>query len=201
MTDPLRERARSDDSGLTLVELIIYMSLAVVVGTIVVSMLIGTLKGQDQVTSITQATTKGRLLAVTIEKAMRNATAFAVTDGGSTLTVLTTLDKPCQRFTLQRNAAASTVDRDVYDFFVYQGAKLPVGTWPTASTGALASGLVLVDAEDRTSIPFVPDGTKSVQYTLWLATDLKASGRGGPNVDFSAIITPRGTGGNISSCS
>lgn len=200
MLGRLRERMRSDDSGLTLVEIVIYMTLAVVVGTIVVSMLIGTLKGQDQVTSTTQATTKGQLVATTIEMAVRNATAFAITDGGNTLTVLTTLDKPCQQFTLQRNAAASAGARDVYDFFVRQGAKLPVGAWPTASTGALASGLVLVDADHHTGVPFVLAG-KSVHYTLWFATDLKTSVPDSPNVAFSALTTPRGTGGDISSCS
>ncbi|KRA23031.1 hypothetical protein ASD65_00305 [Microbacterium sp. Root61] len=200
MTASLRERVGSDESGLTLIELVIYMTLAVVVGTIVVSMFIGTLKGQDQVTSTTQATTKGQLAATTIERAMRNATAFAIADGGKTLTVLTTLDKPCQQFTLQRNAAASTGSRDVYDLFLYQGAKLPVGTWPTASTGALTSGVVLVDADHHTSIPFVLDG-KSLDYTLWFATDVKASAPDSPNVDFRGTITPRGTGGVIASCS
>lgn len=200
MIGRLRERVRSDDSGLTLIEMVIYMTLAVVVGTIVVSMFIGTIKGQDQVTSTTQATTKGQLAASIIEKAMHNATAFAIADGGKTLKVLTTLAKPCQQFTLQRDAAQSTPGRDVYDFFVYEGQKLPVGTWPTASTGALASGMVLVDADHHTGIPFVLDGD-SVEYTLWFATDLKASNPDSPNVDFTASITPRGTGGAISSCS
>ena len=200
MIGRLRARARSDDSGLTLVEIVIYISLSVVVGTIVVSMFIGTLKGQDQVTSTTQATTQGQLTATIIEKAMHNATAFAIADGGNTLKVLTTLDEPCQQFTLQRNALASTPSREVYDFFVYGGAKLPVGTWPNASTGALASGIVLVDADHHTGIPFVLDGS-SVKYTLWFATDPKSSTPDSPNVDFSAIVTPRGTGGNISSCS
>jgi len=195
-----RERKDSDESGLTLIELVIYMTLAVVVGTIVVSMFIGTLKGQDQVTSTTQATTRGQVAATTIEKAMRNATAFAIADGGNTLQVLTTLEQPCQQFTLTRNASASTAGRDVYDFYVHQGAKLPAGTWPSASSGALASGLVLVDGAHDTSIPFVLDGT-SVKYTLWFATDLKPSSTSSPNVGFSAVITPRGMGGNLSSCS
>lgn len=190
MIRAMRERLRSDDSGLTLVEIVIYMVLAVVVGTIVVSVLIGTLKGQDQVTSTTTATTRGQVVAQSIEKALRNATAVSVPDG-MTLKAVTTLGKPCQAWRLVRNSDDSNAaGKDVYDLQLSQGTSF-------ASWAVIARGLVL----DAGQPVFAYIGS-AYSYSLHFATDLNPKVSADmPSVDFTGRVAPRGTGGDLATCS
>jgi Tfp pilus assembly protein FimT len=161
-----------DDSGLTLVEIVIYMLLATIVGTIVVSMFIGTIKGQDQITSTTEATTRGQVAAQSIEKAIRNSTASSVSGDGKTLMVLTTLSKQCQGWRL------SGTDLQI-------STNNAMTTWKTFATGVTpASGTAVFGYSGST-----------ITYGFSLATDTRP-------VKLTGGAVPRGTGGNlVASCS
>lgn len=102
-----------DDAGLSLIELIV----AVVVGGIVMSAMVmifvNSWKTQEEVISVTDATNRGQLVSSAIERAMRNALYFEVSEGGvvgttgSVLHVRTSLPGglKCQAFQLTAGSA------------------------------------------------------------------------------------------------
>lgn len=67
-------RARDDD-GITLVELLIYTFLAVIVLTIVGSILINSLRAESQVRDAAQSTSTAQLIAESLGRGVRNASA------------------------------------------------------------------------------------------------------------------------------
>lgn len=164
----LRERADEDDRGISLIELIVYIALSAVVATLVTSMLISSLKGQDQVTSVTQATTRGQTIAQAIERALRNATSVVISPDSKTLTVQTTLGEECQGFRLTSGKQLQ--------------AALGAGfhSWkPLADDVAAISGHVAFGWDDG-----------AVTYSLSFATD-------GSPVELRGSVVPRGTGGDV----
>ncbi|MDJ0325036.1 hypothetical protein QMG61_14820 [Cryobacterium sp. PH31-AA6] len=77
---------------MTLIELLVYMVLAVVVLLIVGGLLINSLTTQRTVRNATQASNAGQLVAQSVAQGVRNASALKVTApifGGELLTVLT----------------------------------------------------------------------------------------------------------------
>jgi len=80
------------DEGLTLIELLIYMVLAVVVLFIVGGLLITSLTSEQKVRDSTQASNVGQLVAQSVGQGVRNATAMKVIDlgGGSQLLMVRT---------------------------------------------------------------------------------------------------------------
>jgi Tfp pilus assembly protein PilW len=89
-----------DEGGLSLIELIIYILVLGVIMSGLVVMLVNMWKTQVTVDAQTQATNNGQLVTSEVERAMRNATGFKVTDGGSTLLVETSLpgSRQCEAF-------------------------------------------------------------------------------------------------------
>lgn len=165
-------RASRDDEGLTLVELIIYMSLTVVVGTIVVSMFISTIQTQERVTAVTQATTRGQVVAQSIEKALRNAVDVSIEGtNGDTLKVLTTLSGAgtCQAW---RVTSAGTLQ-------VSTGAGF-------TSWGDMATNVVTLSGARF----FAQDATR-IAYSLGFDAD-------GRTVDFTGAVASRTPGGSVS---
>jgi len=79
-----------DDSGITLVELLIYIMLAVVVFTIVGSILINSFRAQGQVRDGAQSASTAQLVAESVGQGVRNASALEVTTPGAGTTMLRT---------------------------------------------------------------------------------------------------------------
>lgn len=100
-----------DDTGLTMVELVIYIVILAIISSVIVMILTNTLKAQASVTSLTQATTRGQLVASEIEKAMRNAVAFTVSADGSSLHINTSFSgsQQCQAFALTTDGLKMSV--------------------------------------------------------------------------------------------
>lgn len=73
------ERRPSDERGFTLVELIIYSGLLLVVLTIVGSLLINAVRGQELVTTSSQATETGQLIARSVKQGVANASDMQTT--------------------------------------------------------------------------------------------------------------------------
>lgn len=160
---------RPDDSGLTLVEIIIYAALSAVIAVIVTFMLINTLKGQENVTSVTTATTRGQMIAQSIDRAVRNSRDVEVSGDGRTLKVLTTLDEPCQAWRI-------TLDGELE---VSYGQGFP--DW-----GTLATEVVL--AADHPH--FFTRSSDTVDYAFALGTAAH-------DVEFIGQSLPRTAGGSV----
>lgn len=158
---------RSDESGLTVVEIIIYLTLSVVVGTIVVTMFISTITAQDKITSTTTAITRGQAAAQGIERSLRNATAVSVSTDGETLKILSTLDTPCQAWRIHNSNLEVATNTALTNWTVFAEGVTPV-------TGHPAFGW--------------SDAT--VTYALSFDTDTRP-------VKFTGGVVPRGTGGNL----
>lgn len=68
-------RLRTSDTGFTLVELLVYISLMVVVLLIVGGMLINSLQAERTVRSSTQATNAGQLVSLSVGQGVRNSSS------------------------------------------------------------------------------------------------------------------------------
>lgn len=176
MIDARRFDLRRDESGLTMVELVLFIVFSAVIAVIATSVFINTVVSQNQVTSVTESTTRGQAIAQSIERALRNASAASITTDGAgnvVLAVVTSLDEPCQAW---RVTPAGGIDAS-------SGAGF--GTWGELSDRAEAIG---------TTPYFAWDGPR-VRYSYALATD-------GTPVNFTGAILPRGSGGSVGdSCS
>lgn len=75
----LTARVEGRDEGFTLVELLVYMFLAVIVLTIVGSILINSLRAESQVRDAAQSNSTAQLVAESLGKGIRNASAIEVT--------------------------------------------------------------------------------------------------------------------------
>jgi len=172
-----QDTASSSDAGVTLIELIMYMLIAAILSSLIVMMLVNTLKTQNNVISETTATTRGQLVASTLERSMRNALAFNVSADGSTLLVRTSLDNNlvCQGFALATTSGAQ---------FIQTSSALPASsTWPTWQSGVVAHG----------TTPFIAQTLNGVSYSF----DLKTNGA---PVHFTGTVTARNLTGVTSPC-
>lgn len=91
---------RSDDSGFSLIEMVIALSLVSGVFVIGTSLMLTAFRGNDQVNTTTQSTMQAQGVAQGLERAVRNGRRINVS--GNTLTVWTTLagNQACQRWSV-----------------------------------------------------------------------------------------------------
>ena len=142
------------DAGISLIELILYMMLAVLALTASLTVLVLSWTTQRDVESVNTATNRGQAMGATIERAMRNALDFDVSADGSQLRVRTSLEGSlqCQGFLLTDGAArlsqsASTLTES--------------STWTIWQGGIVRAG---------TAAYFSPSGD-TVSYAFDIATD------------------------------
>lgn len=86
----MRRPEARDDSGITLVELLIYIMLAVVVLTIVGAILINSFRAQAQVQDGAESASTAQLVAESVGQGVRNASALEVTNPTAYSTMLRT---------------------------------------------------------------------------------------------------------------
>ncbi|MFH8252510.1 hypothetical protein ACH3VR_19235 [Microbacterium sp. B2969] len=96
-----------DDEGVSLIELIVYFLLASLVVLTTASILINSFTTQRNVSSVTQATSRGQGMGAIIERAVRNSVAYEIASDGTWLKVQTTLggNLKCQGFSLTTGEA------------------------------------------------------------------------------------------------
>ena len=75
--------SRRSDAGVSLVELLIYMLLAVVVLTMIAAILINSLRAESTVRASAEATSTAQLVAQSLNRGVHNASALEVVDSGS----------------------------------------------------------------------------------------------------------------------
>ncbi|WP_417555200.1 PulJ/GspJ family protein [Microbacterium sp.] len=177
-----RDELRLDgEAGLSLIELIIYMLIIGVIGSLITMLFVNIWQTEGSVNGQTTGTTRGQLISSQIERAMRNATAFTIEDGGSTLKVTTSLDGTlrCQGFTFDGTEARMTISAS---------PNVDPGTWPDWQNGVKPVG----------SAPFfAANGANGVTYSFDTTTpDLT-----GTPVRFTGDVHMRNTSaGTLSPC-
>ncbi|QKJ19702.1 PilW family protein [Microbacterium hominis] len=142
-----------DDAGLGLIELIVAIVVSGIVVGAIVMIFVNSWKTQEEVTSVSQATTRGQLIGSTIERAMRNAIEFEVSSGGTELRVRTTLDGSlrCQGFRLTADSARFTTS---------SGALTgDASAWPAWQTGIAARGTTAFFAAAGDTVTYTFDIT------------------------------------------
>ena len=162
-------RDPTNDDGLGLIELIVAIVVSGIVVVAIATIFVSSWRTQEQVTSVTQATNRGQLVASTIERAMRNALYFDVTESGTVLRVSTSLtgDLKCQGFRLTDPGAQLTTDPSLLTS--------PNTAWPSWQTGITKQG---------TAPYFARTAANSLTYTFKITTDASP-------VTFSADVAPR----------
>lgn len=86
----MRASFRSDETGVSLVELLIYMLLSVTVLTIIASILINSLEAQNTVRTSAEATSTAQLAAQSLNRGVHNASAIEVSSPAAGVTVVRT---------------------------------------------------------------------------------------------------------------
>ena len=149
-------RLRSDDEGLSLIELIMVVVLVGILSGGLAMILVNSWSAQEDVSSTTTATNKGQVFASSIERAVRNAEAIEVT-GGSVLTVRTTLPgaRQCQSFRFISSAGVGDAA------YMASGSSAPAwgGAWITEKVAPIGVE------------PYFAFGGDAVTYAFRITTD------------------------------
>lgn len=141
----------SGESGLTLIELLIYMVLAVVVLTIVGAFLINSLSSQRTVQDATQASNTGQLVSKSVGHGVRNASAIWHSPVGTVPEVL-----------IVRTAGSASTESWLCQAWSYQNGQVRTKTStaliPT-TTASIATWTLLGDGMEPVSGSRVFGGT------------------------------------------
>ncbi|HEY9309130.1 MAG TPA: hypothetical protein VIP82_15110 [Microbacterium sp.] len=155
MTREQKVHVEKADSGLSLIELIVYVLLASVLLGAMALILVNSWRTQEDVTSVSGATNRGQVMGSALERAMRNALDFDVDNTGTVLRVRTSLTGPhaCQGFLLTDDEARIAMS---------SGA-LPANTndWADWESDVVQNG----------TSPFFVENGDTVVYTFDIETD------------------------------
>jgi type II secretory pathway pseudopilin PulG len=161
---PRTNSQHGPEGGVTLIELIVYVTLVALLSGVMTMILVNTWRTQEDVVTLTDATNKGQVMSSAIERAVRNGLEYDIANGGNTLRVRTSLtgSLACQGFHL--------VDGQPARFTTSSGAlAADPDQWPewvTAVDAEVLSGGVVV--------PFftLPVGASStVGFTFLIPTE------------------------------
>jgi hypothetical protein len=144
-----------DDAGLSLIELIVYVLLSSIIVLTTAMILINSWNTQENVTSTSDATTRGQSMGAAIERAVRNGLSFDISTDGTTLRVRTSLPGRlgCQGFLLSTGQARLTQSS--------AALASPATTWASWQQGI---------AQDGATKFFVADG-QTITYTFEIETE------------------------------
>lgn len=140
------------DAGFSLIELTIYVMLALIALTATMMVLIISWTTQRDVESVNTATNRGQTMGAVIERAMRNSLEFEVSPDGSQLRVRTSLEGPlqCQGFLLTDGMAR----------FAQSASTLPASsTWSAWQPGIRRAGSSLYFTQTGHSVTYSFDIT------------------------------------------
>ncbi|KJL34297.1 PilW family protein [Microbacterium azadirachtae] len=174
-----------DDDGLSLIELIFYVVILGLITTGIAVVFFNMWRAQASVSDQTDATERGQLVATQIEKAMRNAVAFEVTDASSTpglstgpvLLVATGLtgQNACMAFNFSAGQA---------QVIQTSGSSIAASSWSTWQTGIVSAG----------GAPYfkkTANSSASIDYSF------AATSKNGPTVQFGGTAYMRTTSGRL----
>lgn len=164
-----------DDAGISLIELIVYVLLASTILIATTMILINSWNTQKDVTSVSEATNRGQSMGSTIERAMRNALAFEVTNENE-LRVRTSLTgaQQCQAFYLAPGTARIAQAPGVLP--------LDPASWTLWNSGVKQNG----------ATPFFAQNGTTVSYTFDIETESAP-------VRFAGEVSTRSTSTGVTS--
>lgn len=127
------------DEGISLVELLIYMLLAVVVLTIIASILINSLQAERTVRTAAESTGTAQLVAQSLNRGIHNASAIEVSTPASDVTVIRTRSIDSSAAGVWRCQAWAVADGELRT--VSSDIAVPIPT----TAAAISSWLLLAD--------------------------------------------------------
>lgn len=169
-------RLRRDESGFSLVELLISMTLFGVVLTIVGSVIVSALTADRTVREVTGSTTNGQLVVNVIEQTVRNSTAIR----------LSTATDGVSRFMTVRTTAGGTARCQAWFYDNGQGAvfsRSSAAAITAPTPGAVGSewtrisaGIVPITNSSGVAVPvFAAKGTRGATVSFAVAGNLGRS--------------------------
>lgn len=172
-------RLERKDEGFTLVELLVYIFLAVIVLTIVGSILINSLRAESQVRDAAQSNSTAQLVAESLGKGVRNASAIQVTTLSADSVLLRT-----------RSIDASATGAWFCHAWLWSNGELrttrSAAAIPTPDTAAAAGWLLLAtDVEPAGSAPVFALGAGERQLDVSLTVGV---GEGVPVLLDSVMV-------------
>lgn len=183
----MNARDATEDDGLSLIELIFYVVILGLITTGIAVVFFNTWKAQASISDQVDATERGQLVSSQIEKAMRNAVAYKITDpslalsltSGSTLVVATSMTgtNACMAFNLNGGTAQLTTT---------SGGAVGPAPWPTWQSGINAH-----PTSAGTPLPFFSQAGSDVAYSF------DVTSANGPAVHFEGTVYLRNTGGTL----
>lgn len=186
-------RLRRDDTGFSLVELLVAMSLFGIIITIVGSVIISAITADRTVREVTGSTTDGQLVVNIIEETVRNSTAVSVTtaaDGVSTFATARTTaggSARCQSWFYDDSQGA------VFE----QSSATAVAAPNPGAVGAewieVSAGISATDDGAGNPLPvFAVEGTRG------LTVNFSVDGGSGTSSLFITTVTGRAPQSNVS---
>ncbi len=186
----------TSESGFTLIELLVYMMLFGLVLSVAGTMLINSAKTSKTVTSVTEATTAGQLVAHSIERGIRNSSDFQLTSPSGTDQLL-----------LARTASSGTTLNWSCTAWYYSAAGTGSIRYKVSSTAILpptVPELATWTLLDQGIVPKIVEVSPAVPVHVFSATDeqltLSFSGLAGnhPPVDItSSAVSRAGASGSL----
>jgi hypothetical protein len=183
-----RERGL-EDQGFSLVELIFYVVILGIITTGIAAIFINMSKTQLSVTNQVDSTTRGQLVSSQVEKAMRNAIAFEVTNtslssgltSGPVLLVATGFSgsNACMAFNFAGGNAQLTST---------SGGAIPPAPWPVWQQG------IVQHPTSSGNDPFFAQSGSTVKYSFDV-TDPNS-----PTVHFQGSVYMRNPSGGTQTC-
>lgn len=155
MIGRIAARARRDDAGFTLVELIVYCVILLVVMTIAGSIFLQIVRAQRDIGDMASANNEAQLTFKELERDVRNAAAIRIADGGKLIVMRTRVASDsntdawqCVGYYLDTGnevlrvtrSSNSTATHNVLAQATSAGIRTAASAWPVARDGFMAVG-------------------------------------------------------------
>ena len=163
----LAARTRDEDSGLTLIELLVTSLLLGIVVTVVGTIFISSLNVQQTVTGTTTSTTSAQSSATTIDSSVRNASGYAVSASGADQLLVarvagsgTALSWSCVAYYYSSSAGTIRMTRGAVGTKITAPSAATLATWTLLSTSVTPrTGSTIFTDVDGTSLSVAYDVT------------------------------------------
>lgn len=172
----LDRHAITDERGLTMVELLVYMVLASLVLAMAGGLLINSIFAQRSVGDSAASTNTGQLVSQTVSAATRSAASIRAVSGDPAILLVQVVDD-ARATPPTAHCEAWALDGDEFRTTRYAGGSAPaddasVGTWLTAIAGDYSTWTLLATgaATHGTDPVFQANGATGVDLTFDVAT-------------------------------
>lgn len=145
-------RLNGRDEGVTLVELLIYMMLAIIVLTIISAILINSLRAENTVRASAAATDTAQLAAQSLNRGVHNASAIEVSTPAADITVVRTRSLDSSAVGVWQCQAWAVVDGQLRTTSASTAINVPTSAAEVASWLLVAEGIEPIGANPLFSL-------------------------------------------------